>query len=87
MHKFVWLIATSVAMCGTAAAAGDAAVGKAKVDEVCSECHEKADWAGQDAATVEAKIHGVVSGKTKHKKKITLTDAEMAGVAAYWTSP
>jgi mono/diheme cytochrome c family protein len=85
MRKFAWLIATSVAMGGTAFA-GDAAVGKAKVDEVCSECHEKADWAAEDAATLEAKIRDVVSGKAKHKKPIKLTDAEIAGVAAYWTS-
>ncbi|HEY5808267.1 MAG TPA: hypothetical protein VIT67_09890 [Povalibacter sp.] len=85
MRKFAWLLGMSVAMCGTAFA-GDAAVGKAKVDEVCAECHEKADWAAEDAATLEAKIRDVVSGKAKHKKKITLTEPEIAGVAAYWTS-
>jgi len=85
MLKFAGFLAISVAMCGTAFA-GDAAAGKAKVGEVCSECHEKADWAGKDAAGLEAQIKGVVSGATKHKKKITLTDKEIADVAAFWTS-
>ena len=49
-------------------------------------CHEKADWAGKDAARLEAQIKDVVSGKTKHKKEIKLTDAEIADVAAYWSS-
>lgn len=85
MLKFSYFFAMSVAMCG-AAVAGDAAAGKVKVDEVCSECHEKADWAGKDAATLECQIKDVVAGKTKHKKKITLTEAEAANIAAYWSS-
>ena len=85
MLKFTCFLAMSVALCG-AAVAGDAAAGKAKHDEICSACHEKADWAGKDAATLEAQIKDVVSGKTKHKKALTLTDAEIANVAAYWSS-
>ena len=57
-----------------------------KTTEVCSACHEKADRAGKDAATLAAQIKGVVSGETKHKKTITLTDAEIADIAAYWSS-
>ena len=85
MLKLAGFLAVSLMMCG-AAVAGDAAAGKAKHDEICSACHEKADWAGKDAATLEAQIKDVVSGKTKHKKKITLTDKEIADVAAFWTS-
>jgi len=85
MLKFACFLAMSVAVSG-AAVAGDAAAGKAKHDEICSACHEKADWAGNDAATLEGKIKGVVSGATKHKKAIKLTDAEIADVAAYWSS-
>jgi mono/diheme cytochrome c family protein len=85
MLKLAGLLAVSVAMSGAAVAA-DAAAGKAKHDEICSACHEKADWAGNDAATLEAKIKDVVSGKTKHKKALKLTDAEIANVAAYWSS-
>jgi mono/diheme cytochrome c family protein len=86
MLKLLWVGALSVAACG-AAAAGDAAMGKAKSDAVCSECHEKADWAGEDAASLEAKIASVVAGKTKHKKKLSLTDEEIKGIAAYWAEP
>jgi len=85
MLKCACFLAMSVAWCGAAVAA-DAAAGKAKHDEVCSSCHEKADWAGKDAATLEGQIKGVVSGATKHKKAIKLTDAEIADVAAYWSS-
>ena len=86
MLKFGCFLAISVAMCGAAVAGGDPAAGKAKVDETCSECHAKEDWAGKDAPTLEAAIKDVVAGKTKHKKKITLTDADIANVAAYWSS-
>src|SRR5207344_2470514 len=41
MLKFTCFLAMSVALCG-AAVAGDAAAGKAKHDEICSACHEKA---------------------------------------------
>ena len=83
MLKLVWICALSVAAYGSAAA-GDAAVSKAKADEVCSECHEKADFAEEDAASLEAKISGIVSGKTNHKKKLTLTDDEIKGIATYY---
>jgi cytochrome c553 len=83
MLKILWVCALSVAAYG-AAVAGDAAVGKAKADAICSECHEKADWAEEDAASLEAKISSVVAGKTKHKKKLSLTDEEIKGIAAYW---
>jgi mono/diheme cytochrome c family protein len=84
MLKFLSLLALSVAACG-GAVAGDAGAGQAKFDEVCSSCHEKAEWAGKDAAALEAKVKDVVSGKTKHKKAIKLTDADIANVAAFWT--
>ena len=41
---------------------------------------------GKDTATLEAQIKDVVSGKTKHKKAIKLTDAEIADIAAFWSS-
>lgn len=82
----VLAMAGAMAMSG-AAWAGDAAKGKATFDEVCSDCHEAADFKGQSAADIEAKIKDVVSGKTKHKKKdMKLTDAEMADVAAFFAA-
>ena len=82
MTNLAWLGALSLAVSGAALA--DAAAGQAKAEAVCSECHEKADWADQDAAAIQAKIKGVVAGTTKHAKKLTLTDQEMADIAAYW---
>ena len=67
-----------------AAIAADPDAGKAIVDKVCSKCHVKSDRKGQDAAALESAIKKVVAGQTKHKKKLTLTDKEIADVAAYW---
>lgn len=67
---------------GTVAHA-DAAAGKAMFEKVCAECHEAGDFKGEDAAEVQATIKSIVAGKTKHKKALTLTDAQMADVAAY----
>ena len=83
--RFAFICVLSVGLHGGAVAA-DAAAGQAKVDAICSKCHEKEDWSEEDAASLQAKIKGVVDGKTKHKEKLTLTDAEIADIAAYWTS-
>jgi hypothetical protein len=83
MLRFAYVGVLCVATCGVAFA-GDAALGQTKAEATCAECHEKADWADQDAASLEAKIKNVVAGKTKHKKKLQLTDEESAGIAAYW---
>jgi len=65
--------------------AGDAAAGKAKA-EACADCHEAADFAGEDAAALAQMIKDVASGKTKHKAKIEVGDADAADIAAYWAS-
>jgi len=70
----------------TVASAADVDAGKAKVQAICGKCHETGDWKGQSAAQIQGKIQNVVSGKTKHKQKLTLTDAEMENIAAYWAS-
>ena len=67
-----------------AADAADPAAGKAKVEAVCSECHEAEEWAEEDIASLQAKIANVVAGKAKHKKKLALSDEEIASIAAYW---
>jgi mono/diheme cytochrome c family protein len=66
--------------------AADVEAGKAKVEEICADCHDPADWEGEDAATLQSMIKDVVSGTVKHKKKLDLTDAEIANIAAYWAS-
>jgi mono/diheme cytochrome c family protein len=66
--------------------AADAAAGKAKVDAICAECHEAADFQGTSEADLAKLIDGVAKGTTKHAKKLELTDADVANIAAYWAS-
>lgn len=56
---------------------------KAKFGEICSECHEPADFEGEDAAALTATIQKIVKKEVKHKKALTLTDAEAAELAAF----
>jgi mono/diheme cytochrome c family protein len=63
--------------------AADAEAGKAKVQQVCSECHEVADFKGKSEAELKSRISDIVAGKIKHKKKLQLTDDEVANIAAY----
>ena len=51
--------------------------------DVCSECHETADFAGEDAKEVSATIKKISAGQMKHKKAIKLTDAEATEMAAF----
>lgn len=65
------------------AQAGDAAAGKGKA-EACADCHDPADFAGEDVAALTQMIKDVAGGKTKHKAKIEVSDADAADIAAYW---
>jgi mono/diheme cytochrome c family protein len=82
----VFAVAAVLVFCTEVAAAADPAAGKAEVDKVCSACHESADWKGKSAGQIETQIKGVVAGKTKHPKKLDLSDAQIADVAAFWAS-
>ena len=86
MSKRVTLssVAIVLACWGGNAVGADAAAGKAEVDKVCSACHESTDWKGKAAPQIETQIKAVVAGKTKHPKKLDLSDAQIADVAAYW---
>jgi cytochrome c553 len=86
MKALTLLAVTAAAMMvfGTAQA-GDAAAGKGKA-EACADCHDPADFAGKDAASLTQSIKDVVAGKAKHKNKITISDADAADIAAYWAS-
>jgi mono/diheme cytochrome c family protein len=75
-------VAAGVTVWGSAAHA-DAAAGKATFTQVCAECHEVADFEGENAAELQATIKKIVGGAMKHKKALTLTDAQIADVAAY----
>ncbi len=90
MSKFSRLVVIAGAFaglvgCGSAAHA-DAAAGKATFTAVCAECHEVADFEGEDAAEIQATLKKIVAGTQKHKKALKLTDAQIADVAGYMTS-
>jgi mono/diheme cytochrome c family protein len=88
--KISRLFVAGVAVLGLAGWAGsanaDAAAGKAKFEAVCSECHEVADTAGEDAKGLADSMKKIVAGQTKHKKALKLTDAEIADLAAYMSA-
>jgi len=64
--------------------AADVAAGKNAAQAQCIECHEADDWEGEDAASLESLIRDIVAGKVKHKKKLELSAADIANIAAYW---
>lgn len=78
------LISLSLATFSGAALAGDAEAGKAKGD-FCLDCHEPSeDFAGLDAATIEAKIRAAQAGEIKHAAEIEdLAEEDIADVAAW----
>jgi len=85
--KLVALMIASGALAFSGAAmAGDAAAGEGKA-EMCLDCHEPSeDFAGQSADDIAAKIKGVASGETKHQKKLALSDADIADIAAFFAA-
>ena len=85
--KLVALMIASGALAFSGASlAGDAAAGEAKA-EMCLDCHEPSeDFAGQSADDIAAKIKGVASGATKHQKKLALSDADIADIAAFFAA-
>lgn len=82
--RLIGVAAALVALAGYGSLArADAAAGKATFEEVCSECHEVADFDGEDPKAVAATLKQIVAGTKKHKKALKLTDAQIADVAAY----
>jgi mono/diheme cytochrome c family protein len=69
---------------GVGANAADVAAGRVAASAKCVECHEADDWEGESAASLESIIRDIVAGKVKHKRKLELTPAEIANIAAYW---
>jgi len=88
--KLTRIFAISFATLGLAGFSGvasaDAAAGKAKFSADCSECHEVADFEGEDAAALTATIKKIVAGQQKHKNALKLTDAQIADISAYLAS-
>jgi mono/diheme cytochrome c family protein len=81
--KFKALMVVSAA--AVFAGYGSAALADAKkmFDDVCAECHETADFEGEDAKELAATIKKISAGQMKHKKAIKLTDAEATEMAAF----
>jgi len=80
------MLATGALAFSGAALAGDAAAGAKKAD-ACLDCHEPAeDFAGQKAADIEGKIKAMLAANSKHKPKLTLADADIADIAAFFAS-
>lgn len=82
------MFSTSVLLLGMTGVvqAADVTAGKQKVDAVCAECHEPADWKDSSEAELQALIKDAVAGKVKHPKKLQLSEADIANIAAYWAS-
>lgn len=67
-----------------AAHAADVQAGRSAAQSKCAECHDADDWEGEGAASLESLIRDIVAGKVKHKRKLELSAAEIADIAAYW---
>jgi len=80
------ILASGAMAVSGSAMAGDAAAGAKKAED-CLECHEPAeDFAGQSADELIASMKSIVSGQMKHKKKVALSDADIADIAAYFAT-
>lgn len=88
MKKGWMLAAVPLMFFGTAAyAGGDVEAGKAKFDEICSECHYEDDFAGETQEDMVGLVKSVVAGEVDHKKDLSgLSEEDIANVAAYFSS-
>jgi mono/diheme cytochrome c family protein len=82
--RILALGAATLALAGfSTLASADAAAGKAKFTAACAECHEVADFEGEDAKALTDSLKKIVAGQQKHKEPLKLSDAEIADLAAY----
>ena len=86
MTRSMILAAVAMPVLSSASFAADLDAGKAAADRQCLECHEAADWQGEDAASLESLIRDIVAGKIKHKRTLQLADNDIRNIAAYWAS-
>jgi mono/diheme cytochrome c family protein len=86
MSKVPGTLLAILASCGASAVASgaDTQAGRSAAQSKCAECHDADDWEGEDAASLESLIRDIVAGKVKHKRKLELSPAEIANIAAYW---
>ena len=83
-HTMAFIAVAAALGASAAVNATDASAGGKIVAQVCSACHDPASWKGKSATQIDALIHKVGAGKVMHPIKLTLTNAQMADVAAYW---
>ena len=83
MSKVLVVTVAAVGAAGWGVAANADAAGKAKFEAACAECHETADFEGENAAELAATIKKISAGQMKHKKAIKLSDAEATEMAAF----
>jgi len=81
------LVATGAGLLSASVAVGaDVAAGKARFNSICAECHDSADFEGEDVNALADTLRRISHGEMKHKKTFTLTDQQIADVAAYMAS-
>ena len=73
----------AIALSGHAA---DSAAGQKTFQTTCAGCHQLKSYGSKSSAELETDIKGIVGGTVKHPKKLTLTDTDVANVAAYIAS-
>ena len=78
-------VCTAIAACVPTYAA-DREAGQKTFQGTCAACHKLKSYAGKSDAELETKIQGIIAGTTKHPKKLTLSDADVANIAAYISS-
>jgi mono/diheme cytochrome c family protein len=87
ISSMVTIAAVAAGLAGfSGTALADAAAGKATFEKTCAECHEAADFKGEDAKELAGKIEKISAGQMKHKKAFKLSAAEAADVAAYMSA-
>ena len=79
--KALMVVSAAAVLAGYGSAA--LADAKATFNDVCAECHETADFEGEDAKELTATIKKIAAGQMKHKQAIKLTDAEATEMAAF----
>jgi len=86
MKKTVMLFTMSGFTFCIPASAADSAAGQKTFESVCAACHQLKGYAGKSESELATKINGIVAGSVKHPKKLTLSSADIANVAAYIAS-
>ena len=83
MNKYIIAIST-LGLFGLANA--DVTVGEKLSEDVCSDCHFVEEAEMTDLGVTFESIKGIVDGTVKHRKKLKLTDEEIASLIEYFAT-